>query len=141
MNERERELVKRSWGQIEPDAMRLAELFYSRLFEMEPPLRRLFRGDITAQQARLAAMLGTLVADLDRLEQLRPALRELGQRHAAYGVTHAHYGTFGEALMWALHRVLWSDFTPEVEEAWRAAFKLMATEMQAQADAREARRG
>jgi hemoglobin-like flavoprotein len=135
MTPHERELVKGSWSQVGPDAMRLAELFYSRLFEMTPPLRRLFRGDIREQQGRLAAMLGTLIADLDRVEDLRPALRELGRRHALYGVRPEHYATFGEALMWALQRVLWSDFTPEVEEGWRAAYRLMAAEMQAGAAA------
>jgi hemoglobin-like flavoprotein len=45
------------------------------------------------------------------------------------GVADADYATFGDALAWALHRVLWSDFTPEVEEAWRAAYKLMAETM------------
>jgi hemoglobin-like flavoprotein len=137
MQVHEQELVKRSWSQVGPDAMRLAELFYSRLFDMDPALRQLFTGDLTLQQRRLAAMMETLVADLDRVESLRPVLRELGRRHAGYGVTDAQYATFSEALMWALQRVLWSDFAPEVEEAWRAAIRMMAEEMKAGAQESE----
>ena len=133
MNARQRQLVKRSWRQVGPDAMRLAELFYSRLFDMAPPLRQLFRGDLTLQQQRLVTMLGTIVEDLDRLEGLEPTLRELGERHARLGILDAHYATFGDALMWALQRVLWSDFTPEVEDAWRAAYRVMAETMTADA--------
>jgi hemoglobin-like flavoprotein len=135
MTPRERELVKRSWRQIGPDAVRLAELFYSRLFDMAPPLRQLFRGDMTQQQQRLATMLNTLVEDIDRADELRPVLRDLGLRHAAYHVREDDYAVFGEALMWALQRVLWSEFTPETEEAWRSAFKMMAGEMTAGARA------
>ena len=115
----------------ELDALRLAELFYCRLFDMHPALRQLFRGDLRLQQERLATMLGVLVADLEHIEDLRPLLHALGERHAGYGVQEAYYATFGEALMWSLQRVLWSDFTPEIEEAWRAAFKMMAAEMKA----------
>lgn len=131
MNARQRHLVKRSWRQVGDDAPRLAELFYTRLFEMAPPLRQLFQGDLKLQQQRLATMMGTLVEDLDRLEQVRPLLHDLGARHTRYGVTDAQYETFGDALMWAFQRVLWSDFTPDVEEAWRAAYRLMAEEMKA----------
>jgi hemoglobin-like flavoprotein len=130
MNARQRELVRRSWQQIGEDAPRLAELFYTRLFELAPPLRGLFRGDLDLQQKRLATMLGTLVADIDDPASLEASLGELGARHARYGVHPEQYALFGDALMWALQRVLWGDFTPEVEEAWRAAYRLMAQGMQ-----------
>jgi hemoglobin-like flavoprotein len=38
------------------------------------------------------------VKGLDTLDQLVPAVRTLGQRHAGYGVTDAHYDTVGGAL-------------------------------------------
>jgi hemoglobin-like flavoprotein len=138
MTPRQRQLVKRSWRQVGDDAPRLAELFYSRLFEMAPPLRQLFQGDLKLQQQRLATMMDTLAADIDRVEELRPVLHDLGTRHARYGVTDAQYELFGDALMWAFQRVLWSDFTPDVEEAWRAAYRLMAEAMKAGAAAANA---
>jgi hemoglobin-like flavoprotein len=51
-------------------------------------------------------------------------------------VTDAHYATVATALVWTLEQGLGADFTPQVREAWVAAYELMAdTMMQA---AREA---
>jgi hemoglobin-like flavoprotein len=133
MTPQQRQLVLQSWRQLSPDAERLAELFYSRLFDLAPQLRHLFRGDMTLQQKRLATMLGALVADLEKREVLGPTLNDLGQRHATYGVHEEDFEVFGEALVWALQRVLWGDCTPDVEEAWRAVYREIATAMKAAA--------
>jgi hemoglobin-like flavoprotein len=47
------------------------------------------------------AVMGMAVAGLRRLESLLPALRELGRRHAGYGVTDRHCDTVSVALLWA----------------------------------------
>src|SRR4030095_11499050 len=96
------ELVRVTFGAIAPRVEAAAALFYQRLFEIEPALRPLFRGDIGAQVAKLAHTLGVAVASLDRLDTLAPTLRELGRRHAGYGVQDRHYDIVGEALLWTL---------------------------------------
>lgn len=69
------------------------------------------------------------VESLDRLEDLLPLLRQLGQRHAAYGVRDEHYAVVGEALLWVLERQLGEAYTPEVGEAWAATYALITTAM------------
>jgi hemoglobin-like flavoprotein len=69
------------------------------------------------------------VRGLDRLDELVPAVRDLGTRHAAYGVKDGHYETVGAALLWTLERGLGPEFTPEVEEAWVAVYRLLAATM------------
>jgi hemoglobin-like flavoprotein len=70
------------------------------------------------------------VAGLNKPEQILPAVRQLGARHAGYGVQTHHYQTVGAALLWALAQGLGEGFTPEVEEAWTAAYTLLAQTMQ-----------
>src|SRR5687767_9825497 len=77
-------------------------LFYERLFEFDPSRTRLFRSDPAQQRAKLMAALRTVVGALDRLEQVLPILRDLGRRHARYGVEPEHYATVGAALIWTL---------------------------------------
>jgi hemoglobin-like flavoprotein len=111
-----------------------AALFYRRLFELDPSLRPLFKGDITAQGARLMAALAGVVGSLGQLERVLPALRELGRRHAAYGVRPEHYATVGEALIWTLEQGLGAAFTRETRRAWIDAYARLAWTMIAAAE-------
>ncbi len=85
-------LVRANFAQVAPISAQAAALFYGRLFEIAPPLRDLFRGDMAEQGTKLMAMLATAVANLDRLDAIVPAVRALGARHATYGVQAADYG-------------------------------------------------
>jgi len=122
-------LVQGSFKDIAGIADDAAVLFYQRLFELDPSLRPMFRGDMTEQRKKLMQMLTAAVKGLDRLEQLVPVVRDLGRRHATYGVSDAHYDTVAEALLWTLEMGLGRGFTPEVREAWVAVYTLLATTM------------
>jgi len=123
-------LVRASFAQVVPMSGQAASLFYDRLFEIAPPLRGLFRGDMTAQGAKLMAMLATAVANLDRLDSIVPAVRALGARHAGYGVTEADYAPVAEALLWTLGQALGEAFTAETRAAWVEAYTILAGQMQ-----------
>ena len=111
-------LVQVSWRKIEPIKDAAAELFYLKLFELDPALRELFGENMDAQGTKLMQMVGAAIRGLDRLDVLLPVVRDLGMRHATFGVRDEHYGTAGAALIWTLEQVLLKDFTPEVKSAW-----------------------
>ena len=92
-------------------------------------MRTLFSGDIAAQSEKLMQMIGTAVHGLDQLETIVPTVQALGIRHAGYGVSEADYETVGAALLWTLEQGLGPNFTPEVAEAWAAAYTLLADTM------------
>ena len=123
------ELVQTTFAVIAPIADDAASLFYRRLFEIDPALRSLFRGDMAAQQRKLMYMLSAAVHGLPRLDRLIPALEELGRRHVAYGVADDHYETVGAALLWMLEKGLGNAFTPEVKEAWTTVYGVLASTM------------
>jgi hemoglobin-like flavoprotein len=124
------QLVQTSFAAVVPIAEQAGLMFYDRLFTVDPSLRPLFKGDITEQSRTLMNMIGVAVAGLDKLDTIVPAVQALGVRHAGYGVTPAHYGIVGAALLWTLGQGLGDGFTPEVEAAWVAAYTLLATTMQ-----------
>lgn len=129
MSPNEIQLVKDSFRKIVPIADQAAALFYARLFELDPALRELFRGDMVDQGRKLMTAIATAVASLERFEAIMPALRQLGARHASYGVEEEHYATVGAALVWALEKGLGADFTPPVREAWTSVYSLLANTM------------
>jgi hemoglobin-like flavoprotein len=125
----QKRLVQETFATIAPIADDAAALFYRRLFEIDPSLQRMFRGDMAEQRKRLMQMIAVAVRGLDRLGELVPAVQDLGRRHAGYGVEDRHYDTVAEALLWTLEKGLGSAFTPDVRGAWTAVYGILATTM------------
>lgn len=122
-------LVKGSWSQVVPIADQAAELFYGKLFELDPALKPMFKGDMVEQGNKLTQMIGIAVDGLDRLEEIVPAVQELGVRHLDYGVKSSHYDTVGAALLWTLEQGLGEGFTTDVKSAWTDVYMLLANTM------------
>jgi hemoglobin-like flavoprotein len=91
-------LVRSSWQQVLPISDSAAKLFYGQLFELDPSLRSMFKGDMVEQGRKLMTMINMVVMSLDNLAPLLGAVEDLGRRHVGYGVTEAHYDTVGSAL-------------------------------------------
>ena len=124
------ESIRASWTAVEPIQDVAATLFYDRLFELDPRLRRLFRRtDMAGQKKILMQTLTVVVKSLDRVEQLVPALQAMGRRHAGYGVRPADYDAVGAALLWTLGQGLGAGFTPDLRDAWAEAYTLLASVM------------
>lgn len=122
-------LVQDSWKQVLPIREKAAELFYGKLFEMDPGVKALFKGDMADQGRRLMAMIDAAVAGLSRVETIVPVVQALGRRHADYGVEAAHYETVGGALLWTLQAGLGPAFTPDVKDAWATVYGVLARTM------------
>lgn len=121
--------VQRTWEQCVPIADTAANLFYDRLFELDPKLRALFPTDLTAQKQKLMTMITTAVRSLGDLDALVPVLQSLGRRHVGYGVKEEHYPTVGAALLDTLAKGLGPAFTPTVKESWTAVYGVLSTTM------------
>ncbi len=134
MEQQQIELVQSSFAKVAPIAGEAAELFYNRLFELDPDLRPLFKGDITEQGIKLMSMLKTAVAGLSNLDALAPAVQELGVRHKDYGVEDSHYDTVGEALLWTLEQGLGDAWNEEVKSAWTETYVLLSGVMKSAAE-------
>jgi nitric oxide dioxygenase len=105
-------------------------IFYARLFELDSRLEGLFSNtDMPKQRKVLMQTLAVVVKSIDKLDQLVPAVRALGRRHASYGVRTEHYATVGAALLWTLEQGLGDAFTSEVREAWATAYGTLASVM------------
>src|SRR5690606_33112237 len=135
MDESTKQLVRESWAKVLPISEKAAELFYGRLFELDPTLKFLFKAPIEVQGKLLMKALDGAVGGLDDLDALVPVLQELGKRHAGYGVIEKDYDTVGEAFLWTLGQGLGEGFTPEVKAAWAEVYGVVATVMkEAQSD-------
>ncbi len=122
-------LVQSTWQQVLPFRDEAATLFYTKLFELDPSLRKLFNTDMQEQGLKLMGMITVVVNGLNHLDSLMPAIKSLARRHVTYGVTDSDYSTVGVALLWTLGQGLGEAFTPEVQEAWTRAYSVLSHTM------------
>lgn len=130
--------IQHSFAKVAPISEQAAALFYGRLFEIDPSVRPLFRGDIKEQGRKLMATLAVVVNGLTDLDAILPAASALAKCHVAYGVKPAHYAPVGAALLWTLERGLGPQWTPDLAAAWSAAYGVLSDFMIAEAYGRSA---
>ena len=129
-------LVRESFDRLRPIPKGVGRAFYETLFALDPSLKPLFKGDLDAQGAMFVSALGLAVAGLEDAHSGERPLRDLGQRHSAYGVTEANFATFREALVRTLRDQIGAGFTEAHAAAWRAAFDRIGVVMRDAASGR-----
>ena len=127
--DREIELVRSTWSPVAQDPDAAATLFYDKLFEVAPAVRPLFKADIKEQGRKLMQMVGVAVHNMDRVEEIVPALQALGDRHVEYGAVPEHYPVVGSVLLDTLATALQDDFTEEARAAWAKTYEALAAVM------------
>ena len=115
-------LVQQSFAKVAPIADQAAVIFYDRLFEVAPQVKAMFPANMTEQRKKLMATLSVVVNGLGNLETILPAASALATRHVSYGAKAEHYPVVGAALLWTLEKGLGDAWTPEVADAWTAAY-------------------
>ncbi len=125
----EKKLVQDTFTMVVPIAEQAAEIFYNKLFELDPAVRALFKGDMKVQGQKLMTMIGMAAKGLDDLEALVPVVQDLGKRHVGYGVEDSHYGTVGAALLYTLETGLGEAWSEEAKSAWTKIYTLLADTM------------
>jgi hemoglobin-like flavoprotein len=141
LNDAEKKLILNSWRLVIPIQDTAADLFYRRLFELQPSYQDLFKSDLATQKRKLIAMLGFIVRSLDwpdmawrdtvaEEDDLFLVVLALGRRHSElYSVPDAAYTSVGEALLWTLDYGLGKEFTAPVRAAWTKVYGLVSTAM------------
>ncbi len=119
-------LMQASWAMVLPVKDSVTTLFYGRIFDLDPGLQTLFRGDMKVQGRKLLSFIGAAISSLGSVDNIIPGLQELGRKHLDYGVKDSDYDTFGAALIWALEQGLGEAFSVDVCDAWIQTYELLA---------------
>lgn len=106
-----------------------AAAFYTRLFRVRPDFQPMFSTDPVVQASKLAMELRRIVSALRDPVRFQRQVRTLGARHGQYGVEAEHYGATGQVLLDTFEQELGAVFTPELHDAWAAAWGTIAAVM------------
>ena len=127
-------IVQSTWTSVEEISDVAANLFYQKLFELDPTLRTLFPDEMAEQKKKLMQTLAVCVNGLSDIGEIVPAVRALGQRHVGYRVKDEHYETVGAALLWTLEQGLgsgvWNNTT---SDAWLSVYTVLSDTMKSAA--------
>lgn len=129
MNAQQIQLVKETWGFVIVKSDEAGELFYSRLFEVAPGVRHLFKGEVKEQSRKLMSMVTYVIAKLDKLDTILAEIKSLAQRHNKYGAKKEHYAVVGECLIYTLKTGLGDRWNAQVEGAWLAVYSILSNAM------------
>ncbi len=119
-------IVQRTFERLEANKEEAGALFYQILFDLAPNVKPLFaKTDMRHQEQMFVSMLTAAIKGLDRPAEVASALRELGERHTAYGVLREHYEPLGRALLATVERMHGAELDLDVHLAWEHFFHRM----------------
>jgi hemoglobin-like flavoprotein len=122
--------LKESVALLPTEGLAAANEFYKRLFELSPEVRPMFTQDMALQAKKFSDMIAWIIAHMENPAELSRELRELGARHAGYGVKIDHYAPVGSAFIWMFQRTLGDRFTQDMEDAWLEFYAFLSFEME-----------
>lgn len=106
--------------------------FYADMLEAQPELKNIFNNTHQATGHQPRALAGSLYAyasNIDDLGKLSPALELICHKHASLYIRPEHYNVVGEHLLKTMKTVLGDAATPEILDAWEAAYWQLANIM------------
>jgi len=123
-------LVQTSFEIVAARKDEAARLFYQHLFTIAPQTRKMFdEVDMSVQGTMLMNMIAAAVKGLDRLDELKPVLQDLGRRHRTYGARVEHYAAVEACLLYTIETIMGPQCTLDVKLAWTAIYNFIAQTM------------
>ncbi len=121
--------LKESWAIVAKSGDEVPLYFYSHLFLSHPELRELFPISMAAQRDKLVTALGTIVSNVDKVEEVKPFIEQLGRDHRRFSVVADNYSAVGASLLATLQQFLGPAWTETLAGDWAAAYGLIAKVM------------
>lgn len=123
-------LMQASWIVLAPNSMALATKFYNDLFDENPGLIHMFKGDMDKQAEKLMYTLGFLITNLERLDEIVKSVEELGRMHAkSYKVQPEHYPIVKNKLIDTIQHFMKEEWTEDHQSAWYKVISLVERTM------------
>lgn len=129
LNASQLEVIKSTIPVLEESGELLTCHFYRRMFRENPEVKKFFNPAHQAagtQQRALAGAICAYAQNIENLPALAGAVELIAQKHASLGILAEHYPIVGENLLESIKEVLGEGATPEVIDAWAAAYGQLA---------------
>ncbi|KAI3320566.1 globin-like protein [Xylariaceae sp. AK1471] len=122
-------IVKATAPVLKQYGVAITSLFYKNMLDANPELRNIFNEANQVGGAQPRALAGAVFAYatyVDDLGKLSDAVERIAHKHASLNVQPEHYPIVGKFLLEAVATALGDACTPEIAEAWTAAYACLA---------------
>lgn len=125
----QKELVKATVPILKEHGVALTTYFYNRMFTHNPELKNLFNmgnQQNGRQQTALAMAVLNYAENIDDPSVLLTPVTQIGHKHVSLDIRPEHYSIVGKHLLASIQEVLGEGATPELIDAWGAAYGQLA---------------
>ncbi len=122
-------IIKSTIPLLENAGTALTAHFYQRMFLHNPELKHIFNmanQKTGRQQTALFEAIAAYAKNIENLAALSSAVERIAHKHTSFNIQAEHYAIVGHNLLETLRELAPDAFTPEVEEAWAAAYRFLA---------------
>ncbi|KAI0008762.1 flavohemo protein [Xylariaceae sp. FL0662B] len=122
-------IVKATAPVLKEHGVTITSLFYKNMMTAHPELKNIFSqvNQATGTQPRsLAASVYAYANYVDDLSKLTAAVERIAHKHVSLTILPEQYAIVGKYLLEAVATVLGDACTPEIGEAWTAAYAVLA---------------
>lgn len=122
-------LVKATVPVLREHGVALTSHFYKRMLSHNPELMQVFNQGhqrVGAQQQALAGAVLAYAENIENLGVLLNAVKHIANKHVSVGIRAEHYPIVGKHLLASIREVLGEAATPELIDAWAAAYGQLA---------------
>ncbi|PWS26339.1 NO-inducible flavohemoprotein [Pedobacter yonginense] len=132
MNSTQQSLILATVPILKEHGITLTKYFYQRMFNGNPELRNIFNlGNQHSgkQQTALALAVLAYAENIANPAVLMPVLDRIGHKHVSIDIRPEHYAIVGKHLIGSIEEVLGDAASPEILDAWAAAYGELAAIM------------
>lgn len=125
----QKQIVHSTASVLKEHGKEITSIFYKHLFETHPELLNLFNQTnqkLGAQPLALANIIYFAAENIDHLDSLMPEINIVAHKHRALTVKPEHYPIVGKYMLQAIAECLGDAATPEILDAWAAAYQTIA---------------
>jgi nitric oxide dioxygenase len=129
MNPHQKELIKATIPILRASGEDLTKYFYNRMFTNHPELRNIFNMGNQANGRQKSALANAVLAyaeNIDNPAVLLNVLKGIGTKHVSLNIQPEQYKIVGANLIGSIAEVVGEAATPEILEAWTAAYNELA---------------
>lgn len=132
MTSEQKQLISATVPVLKENGVLLTKHFYNRMFTHHPELRNVFNmgnQQSDKQQTALAMAVLAYAENIANPGVLMPVVDRIGHKHVSLDIRPEQYQIVGRHLIASIQEVLGAAATPEIVDAWTAAYQQLANLM------------
>lgn len=132
MNIEQKQLISATVPVLKENGVLLTTHFYNRMFTHNPELKNMFNmgnQESGKQQTALAMAVLAYAENIANPGVLMPVVDRIGHKHVSLDIRPEHYQIVGRHLIASIQEVLGAAATPDIIDAWTAAYQQLSVLM------------